>query len=142
MNKLVMKLSENDVVIQKLLMFQGIEVHREELKDIIWDAGDDVLEKMLGIPVEGRGEDEIEDLFEMEFTGYFIAQIHTPIREWRSKTGFRSSWGYTTYTTIMAKTMEELVDIACKWGKEEFKSQKKKGLEKLENEYRGGRANR
>lgn len=113
------KLHEHDVKIENLLFYQGDELHHDEIEDLIGTYDNEDLSKILGKDLEDMDDDSIYDLFDEEYIGHFFAEVHTPVKKPFGKRGALSwSWGTTTFTLVIAKTFEELVEKSCKWAKE------------------------
>jgi len=111
----VEKLSEHDVKIERILFYQGSELHREELEDLISSYDNDGLSKILGESVIDLTDSEILEYIDQNYVGWFIAEVHTPTKS-RSKRGILSwSWGLTTYTLLFSTSFEELVEKSCEW---------------------------
>lgn len=126
------KLDEHDVKIETLLLFQGTDLHQDQLEDLVGIYDNEALSKILEDDLGDMDDTEVYEYFNNNFLGYFIAEVHTPVKKpfGRRKT-LSWSWGTTTLTLVIAKTFEELIEKSCAWAdakEEEFR----KGFEEEE----------
>jgi len=134
--ELVEKLEDHEVRIENLLLFQGTDTHRDQFEDMLQPYDNEALSKILDEDFEGMDELEIYEYFNNNHIGDLIAEVHTPVKKpFGKKKTLSWSWATTTFTLIVAKDMEELVEKSCKWadGKEEefrkgFEDEKEKVL--------------
>ena len=128
MNTLVERMQSATVRFEKLIYFTGAEQDGEELLDLFQDHDGDVISWALGIKTDNILTDSYltEGLEDAGYTGYFFANVHTPIRKYHEKgsKGFMFSWGTTTFTLLCAKSFEELVDLAINWAERKQKEMK------------------
>ena len=126
------KLHDHDVKIENLLLFQGIELHQDQLEDLIGIYDNEELSHLLGDEelFRDKSDRDIHDYFDECLLGALIAEVHTPVKKPFGRNNALSwSWGLTTHTLVFAKDMNELVKKSCEWAKkkeEEFR----KGFER------------
>lgn len=127
-HELAESLFDEQVGIQKLVWIQPEEVCTEALDDILGTCDDEEIEKIFGISPNGASTSEIiSEIVTCNFFGQFLAEVHTPVL--RQGGGFMFSWGYTRMTVILAPSLEEIVEKALAWGKQEQETMEE-GLKK------------
>jgi hypothetical protein len=109
--KLYEKLYNHTVELYPIYLISDVrgEYYLDELLDDLC-MSDEELQKEFAVAL-GEGEDMASHLME-NCCGYYIAKAETPVRK---KGVSHFSWGSTTYTVILAKSMDELALKACNW---------------------------
>jgi hypothetical protein len=120
------KLDKHNVKIETLLLFQGTDLHQDQLEDMLHPHDNDELSKILDDDLSNMYDTEIYEYFNNNHTGDLIAEVHTPVKTPFGKRGVLSwSWGTTTFTLIVAKDMDDLVEKSCKWAKKKDRELRK-----------------
>lgn len=124
--KTLEKLQHATVKFEQLTYFTGADSDGPDLNELLNEHDDDKLTALFGIDTEGLGDGELMLSLEDNYTGYFFANAHTPIRRHHSKEakGYGFSWGHTTFTLIHASSFEKLVDKAVVWAELEHERMK------------------
>lgn len=120
------KMQDATVRFEKLTYFTGADADGPDLNELLQEHDDAKLKGLFGFDTEGLGDQELMLSLEENYTGYFFANAHTPIRTHHKEgsKGFRFSWSHTTFTLIHASSFEHLVDKAVVWAKLEHERMK------------------
>jgi hypothetical protein len=132
------KLDEHDVKIETLLLYQGTELHQDQLEDLIGIYDNEELSHLLGDEELFRdsSDRDIHDYFDKCLMGALIAEVHTPVKKPFGRNNAMSwSWGTCTITLIVAKDMDELVKKSCEWA-DKKEDEFRKGFEKEKKDER------